>query len=511
LFALSDQEIEEQIKALMKDGRNGGFDVEQLCEHGRNVRSVLQGQDQRFFKVLDTARLDNGGVIAGLECCRHSSFKDIISFVPAAGASSRWIAPLESLIFALQSKDFSSILREINVLIADESIRNCPLPTSLKGLIDSVKKDGKIPDQISTDSILADIDAPKALFPSVLEGHSFLEMKTREVSSIDGVGGQVFVCPNGHTELFRRKLEEIEGVDCRTGISFFEQGAALSTIRWKDDGSICVNQSGEIASVSAGHGSLLRLLPKVKDLYPNVKSVWIRNIDNVVGTSQKVVDATKNFLFTHQTILDVVVEMRQRLSDGDIEGASDISGDLILKLGMHGRDKRSIDPIQYLVERIFHAPLKVGASPDDILKILNRKVVTMGQVSNTNQDVGGTPAFCEVYGVKQKLCLEVPHASFKDRKDFLENPQLATHFNPVFVAAEIPSKDDLSIWNDHPFWLVAKKTYRGQDVWYQESILYEMLGSSAFCNVTFVEVPRSLFNPHKSLTDASGRRLSNWS
>ena len=134
----------------------------------------------------------------------------------------------------------------------------------------------------------------------------------------------------------------------------------------------------------------------------------------------------------------------------------------------------------------------------------------MGQVPNTSQDVGGTCVFTEIDGVQQKLCLEVPHASETDRKIFLENPHKATHFNPVFVAAEIPDENILRGWQDHPFWLVAKKSWQGRDTYYQESILYEMLGSSHYTNVIFTEVPRLVFNPHKTLKDAGSKTLRDW-
>ena len=53
-------------------------------------------------------------------------------------------------------------------------------------------------------------------------------------------------------------------------------------------------------------------------------------------------------------------------------------------------------------------------------------------------DVGAGPVLCEDDKGRQfVIALEPPHATPKDRKDILENPKVATHFNPAFVAAEI--------------------------------------------------------------------------
>jgi hypothetical protein len=139
-----------------------------------------------------------------------------------------------------------------------------------------------------------------------------------------------------------------------------------------------------------------------------------------------------------------------------------------------------------------------------------RPFVMMGQVPNTQRDVGGTCVFADVEGNPQKICLELPHASPEDRRIFLENPIKSTHFNPVFVVSEIVDQTTINSWSEHPFWLIAKKSWRGRDVYYQESILYELLGSSQYCNVIFVEVPRILFNPHKTLNDASNKNSAYW-
>ena len=57
---------------------------------------------------------------------------------------------------------------------------------------------------------------------------------------------------------------------------------------------------------------------------------------------------------------------------------------------------------------------------------------------------------------------------------------------------------------------MAEKTYRGQAVVYYETVLYELIGHSDFANTVFVEVPRQVFHPHKTLRDALDRTLASW-
>jgi hypothetical protein len=136
----------------------------------------------------------------------------------------------------------------------------------------------------------------------------------------------------------------------------------------------------------------------------------------------------------------------------------------------------------------------------------------MGQVPNIHNDVGGTPCFIDAPngGAPVKISLELPHVSGVDRKQFLENPLIATHFNPGFCAVEIPQDADYYSKQNRDFWLMAEKVYRGEQVVYYETVLYELLGNSSFANTVFVEVPRLVFNPHKALRDAMNQSLTGW-
>lgn len=494
--------------------RASGLNVDRIEEHQRNVQRFKQKGRVQTFPILDTCRIQNGGI---LKCIKNTSenydASEVVSFVPAAGAASRWLAPLSDLIAAMTLGSESAVAEQIQKLSQSELLA-APLPASLRAFVEYWNEHKQLPAQWSLRALLLDIDAPKALYPAVVEGVTFLELKHMEDQAMGGLAGEIFVCPSGYKEEFRARLLG-DNTPSSMHAAFEEQGLELATVRWNESGEICTDESGVIATVPAGHGALLSLLPRVHTHFPKAHSLWVRNIDNVVGTASSIVTASKNFLATHQVILDAVRRIRPLLESNDLLHASQMARTLLDQFDISVPKDATPNQVLTLVSRqMFH---RAGISkdqtqldPSHLKQLFSNIVVTMGQVPNTRRDVGGTAVFANVLGVEQKICLEVPHASAEDRVLYLEDASKATHFNPVFVAVEIPSHEQLEFWKDHPFWLVAKKSWRGQDVWYQESILYEMLGSSAYTNVTFVEIPRTLFNPHKSILDAKNRSLREW-
>ena len=50
--------------------------------------------------------------------------------------------------------------------------------------------------------------------------------------------------------------------------------------------------------------------------------------------------------------------------------------------------------------------------------------------------------------------------AFSNRDRFLKNPSRATHFNPVFVCAELPKDPNYYDKNQSSFWLMAKKQWQ---------------------------------------------------
>jgi hypothetical protein len=489
------QDLVDRIRAM-------GLDVDAVKAHQKNIHSLLSSAQGRFFKIIDSCRFDNGG-ICPLPSSEYRANADIgiVAFVPAAGASSRYLLPLQPLMDALRSANTPAINQIVRELIK-QKILSCPLPRAFHQLVEIVDANaGSIPEALAAD-LLREMESPKALYPAVLDGLTFFETKLLEHQAVGDFAGEIYVCPPGRqNDLLRVSSSLMTSSD----VKCYEQGAALATVRFDHEGKIALDAEGQPSSVPAGHGSLANLLPDVKIDFPEARGVFIRNIDNVSGTSGEVVEATRKFLNVFRKTLELIDGIRGALKSTDTAFAESRALELLNLWSIKVTDPKNA--LKAVLESLFHSS---GAYATDI-SAWNRPLVIMGQVPNTQKDVGGTCVFAEVDGATQKLCLEVPHASADDRQKFLEDPRLATHFNPVFVAAEIPNKATLASWEGHPFWLIAKKSWRGRDVFYQESILYELLGSSRHCNVIFTEVPRFLFNPHKTIFDAASRTSQFWS
>jgi hypothetical protein len=151
-----------------------------------------------------------------------------------------------------------------------------------------------------------------------------------------------------------------------------------------------------------------------------------------------------------------------------------------------------------IYSEIFPFSLTENQNSQSFLKTLERPLVLMGVVENKTSDIGGTPIITKINGQKAILCAEKDHISKEDLNKS-QNNSAKKFFNPVFLTLEIPEKNFLEA--NHPFWIIAEKKWKEQTVLYHESLLYEILGNSVYCNLIFMEIPRSLFAPHKTLED----------
>jgi hypothetical protein len=490
-------DVSRQIQEL-------GLDVSVIQVHQHQILRHLSAGSPRVFPIIDTCRLDNGGILRlpDADTSFSGAHIPLVALVPAAGASSRYLAPLVPLMNALKTADAGLCIEALRKLAA-EGYLNCPLPQSVLELVTFFETSRDMPPPDLATRVLLEIDAPKALYPAVLDGVTFLDVKRMEHKAIGDFVAEVYVCPPGRKEEF---LELAKARDTQFPVQCYEQDSSLATTRFDTDGRVARDGAGQVSMVPAGHGSLLRLLPRVARDFQGSRGVFIRNIDNVAGIAQGATEAARKFLLAFKWSLSQMDIIRTCLDNNDSKNLQIAAQRLLKFWGIDVVPEESA--ISTLITKLFHTSL--DEEDVSLRSLCRRPFVLMGQVPNTSQDVGGTCVFTEIDGVQQKLCLEVPHASETDRKIFLENPHKATHFNPVFVAAEIPDENILRGWQDHPFWLVAKKSWQGRDTYYQESILYEMLGSSHYTNVIFTEVPRLVFNPHKTLKDAGSKTLRDW-
>lgn len=472
------------------------------------LRAQKSGQDFLPISVIDTLRLDNGGMLALGDLPADdadSSKKDYIAFIPAAGASSRYYKALR--------KDLAG---QVPAGYGDD-LKALALPEQVAQFLAGT---------ISYSELEAALDRPKALQPCTVDGSTFIEAKLRELDRLGSIGRCIFVVPHNKIPDFERSLSASAYQNAKP-VQFLEQGPSLSTVRFKMDGQPYLDDDGKASIVPGGHGTLKNLFKDVKESYPDSKGVLIANIDNVIGTSPEVIASAEHFLAAHRYVLSRVQVIRNHLSAKDYEKANEVAGKLcqMIKplpwersiLSAMAVDVAYASLMECLV-RGFHLSLDSfaaakdaeGSVPKAIAFLYDRPVNFLGQVRAKGGEVGGTAVRAQTPIGQLSLCLELPHFSSEDHQSFLKDPAKASHFNPVFVAAEIVDPDIHYPDSQNPFWLIAKKTFKGVEVIYHETILYEILGNSHFSNVVFPEIPRTLFNPHKSYRDTADRKRSDW-
>lgn len=510
-----------------------GLDANDIAQHQKRIKQSVDGGLDTTLPVVDTCRIENGGIIdyqaiTSRHELHHIKPSGFVAMVPSAGAASRFFAVASEFIAALSCDDLEGIKTQVSNLNQKDAL-SWALPELFKAVLRSNEPaKTAIENKIE---LMEQLKMPKALQPAVTSGENFLYFKNVEHQAMKGVDGQVYIVPFEQSEPFQNELARLNQDNDAIWLErteLFEQGPSLSTIRFHCDASPYRDEGGKLSVVPAGHGTLVKLLPKIKRRFPKAHSAFIRNIDNISGTSGKAIEASQDFLTLHQWLLSELEEIRTLILSKNIDRANEVAARLatILALDVDKSEHKGwiiqqAESYQYLWQvliQVFHTFPKFITSlyaeyqcwHKVLEKLYNRPLNCLGQVPNSGKDVGGTPVFTHSNGMKLAMCIELPHASEGDIDRFLSNPEKATHFNPVFVTSELV--DDPSVYNHQSssFWILVKKIHDQTPVMYHETVLYELLGNSILSNTVFIEIPRLLFNPHKSVSDSQSRHRTDW-
>ena len=214
-----------------------GLDARILQEHRRRLRQALLEKKPEYLPVTDTCRPDNQGILTGDWCGRSTDATPagFVAFVPAAGASSRYFAPLAALRRALEKgpgPDLQQALKELR----ENGAADMALPGPLRSLVEHPDEGSRL-SQDACDRLLQAIDQPKALYPCTLEGSTFLGLKTAEHKAMGGLSGQIFVIPEGAEGRFRQVAELApDPAGLEPPAALLEQGRKLLTLRFDAPG-----------------------------------------------------------------------------------------------------------------------------------------------------------------------------------------------------------------------------------------------------------------------------------
>jgi hypothetical protein len=514
---LKQQEGSTQHMISQKKCEELGLNYSIIKQHSLLIeKSIADKNWPQSISVVDTCRFDNHKVLPPIP---DSILKDrsiirqnIAAFIPAAGASSRYTAPFSSLKKYLEAKDLKLIKQEL-IKLKPLLSRNWVLPHLLSK---KLHENCLAVNATEVTELLKELSQPKALFPCSSEGASYLQIKTKEHKNISNIDHQIFVCPEGYEKQFQDNINQAKELSqIKTG--YMEQDGSMSTIRFLPNGDPAIDpQTNSYSKVPAGHGSLLQLFPKIKTSHPSLDGLFIRNIDNVTGTSKEVISATDSFLASFNLFMNSIKIIRKALASKNMILAAEkclALTESFCPSTCSEQQKNILSQCENddltkiwmpLLTLFHHSPASQSSlTIDNAIKLYERPLNILGVVANNGTDVGGSPVVINHKSHEIKVCLELPHATDEDQKKYFFDPEQATHFNPVFVAAELQESISTYVSDESPFWLLAQKKWNGLKVQYFETVLYELLGNSNMANVIFLEVPRSVFNPHKSLDDTS--------
>jgi hypothetical protein len=483
-----------------------------IKKHHQRLESYIVSQRPRHFKIQDTCRTDNGYILnlnafTWLDDIKVS--KQIAAFTPAAGASSRYFQALESIIGAtfLSPAEAGRIL----AAIWDEGLSKSALTTEIREIIiELLNSTHPKPDPSMVQKLQLLLKLPKAFQACTSDGLTFMESKVFENKQILPDALQHFYV----TPLAFPNLADVP-FDLPVNTTLYPQDHELCTIRFSTSGDAIV-EDDQLSLVPAGHGALLDLFPKIARDFPGIKGLLIRNIDNVIGSHPDTLSEAQRPILFFEWLYENITAVRKYLRQNQICAANDVAINCCKQLSINIESSSDYAALEALQTKLFHSHLdhSENFSKKSVYTYLKdlyeRPINILGQVPNLNNNVGGTPSIVQLNEQPVKLCLEVPHADDSDRKEFLERPEKATHFNPVYVISELTL--DLKHYEGvlEEFWLIAHKRHRGTAVLYHESILFELLGNSISSNCVFVEVSNTLFNPHKAILDGNSKSSRDW-
>lgn len=483
-------EVLEEVQA-----QGLSLDLIQL-HHKRIVDYIGESHPHTGFSILAPCQRENGRIAAlGEEAA--SPPEGVVAMVLAAGASSRYFQAYEGLKRALVSHDAAEAKQGASHLLADQV---CLTP-ALRVALETAARGQASSAQLQ--ALLTLLELPKALQACTSEGETFLEMQMKRNQALGVLLGQVVVLPAN----FSAPCEAAYPSPLPT--LWEEQGISLSTLRFDPaTGEALRDKTGALSLVPAGHGVLLEKFSAIRGRFPQAQSIWIRNIDNLNLREDSNAVALQ-FMAFHSQLLQAIQKIRAALAAQDLSLARQVAKDVqatfphVARLQGEGaafieaqsEESRSL---WALVLGVFQTPLGL-ARLYTLSQLFARPVNTLGVVRNRGTDVGGAPVVVQSEHGPVALCIEGTHVAESDRS-FFEDPHRVTHFNPVYVCAEVV---DPQVYTEksHPYWLLAKKMWHGRPACYHETLLSELLGNSELANMVFVEVPRVVFFPHKSIAD----------
>lgn len=286
-------------------------------------------------------------------------------------------------------------------------------------------------------------------------------------------------------EEVRARLEETLGASFEVGFS--EQKPSTDTIAGSPEGGPFRTAEGRLLFRPAGHGALIENLGEL-----DADLVFMKNVDNVAH------DRFKRDTLTWGRL---VIGLAARLERTSIAFVKRLAG---------GADETSIGDVMKFLAQTFHrvpdaalAAAPAAARAAWAREQLARPIRVAGMVPNTGEPGGGPMWVRDVEGRFSKQIVELSQVDTSDpvQRAAVER---STHFSPVFIALALRDAGDrvypLGKFVDPRAVMVVRKSAGDRELLALERPgLWN--GAMAGWNSVFLEVPLTVFNPVKVVSD----------
>lgn len=311
-------------------------------------------------------------------------------------------------------------------------------------------------------------------------------------SGKDGKALIHFTVSEEHLPLFRSKLEETKKHmehlnDVEFDVSFSVQKPSTDTVAAMKNGEPFRTKEGKLFFRPGGHGALIENL---NDIDADV--IFIKNIDNVVPDSQKVVTVRWKKILGGVLVAAKQVADRycKRLAEGvpSKEEMAEMLSFLRTKLCVTGDNAENMAPAELA---------------EYLMRKLNRPMRVCGMVKNEGEPGGGPFLAYNPDGTVSPQILESTQIDPKN-KEAVKMLKSSTHFNPVDLAVSTKNwkgeKFNLPDFVDPATAFISGKSVEGTEI---KALELPGLWNGAMSdwNTILLEVPAATFNPVKTVND----------
>lgn len=468
-------------------------DKKQIKEHRLTVKEVEQqiNDFKNGFPYIDIVKpvTANDGVViiddmpgnyfANL-FSEHAQSLKIVKMVPASGAATRMFKDLyEFLQTGKMTPEIRTALDNITEFAFWKNLQTV-LPKNpteidiIKGIITLYGNYPKalIPFHKYSDGIRT------ALEEHLVEGAQYAVCENQVVN-------MHFTVSPEYVRKFKKLLDKVvplyeEKYKVSYNIEISVQKKSTDTIAVNKDFTPFRNSDGSLLFRAAGHGALTKNFNEI-----DADLVFIKNIDNVQP------DNLRNDTIKYNKMLaGKLVHVQKQIFNLIRQIDSGRSNVELLTNILHD-----------FINNELSIKLQEKLSLSEYRKILNRPIRVCGVVKNTGAP-GGGPFW--VRDSNGNISLQIVESS-QINPEFRENiMSKSEYFNPVFMVCGIRdlngNKFDLTQYVDENTGFISQKSKDGKDLLAME-LPGLWNGAMAKYNTMFVEVPKSIFSPAKTIFD----------